>query len=200
MRRTLPDYLNDRLDDLKAASSFPPPFEVEEIVKYKMEMNGTINDKQTREGLMIEGGNGWELFRTLDLYRHSFNVTTKKEKEKKKKKKKKKRGEEYKEEEEGGNKIVLIDYDGVLASEKTLVEVFLNEVVGLEDIPSRTPRVNEKGTKHGLLTAINIKEFYAKYGQVEERFAGCHSVVSETVKVSLWLWEKKIFFFFFFFD
>ena len=210
MRGTLLDYLNRRLEDLKAASSFPPPYEVEEIVKYKMEMNGMFNDKQRREGLMIEGGKGWELFRTLDLYRHSFNVTTKKEKEKKKKekkkekkvKKKKKREEEFKEEEEGGNKIVLIDYDGVLASEKTLVGVFLNEVVGLEDINTedlhQNSHVNEKGSQHWFLTAINIKDFYAKYRRKEERFGGCHSVVNDTVKVSLWLWE--IFFFFFSFD
>ena len=158
-------------------------------MKYKMEMNETIPEERTRR--LIEGGNGWELFRTLDLYRHSFNVTTKKEKEKKKKKKKKEK-KKREEEEEGGNKIVLIDFDGVLASEKTLIEVFLNEVVGLEDIHPRNYHVNKKG---GLLTAIFIKEFYAKYGLVGNRNMKCGSVVRETVKVSLWLWE-----FFFFFD
>ena len=170
------------LAQLKAASSFPPPWEVEEIKKYKLEKNETIKDRPTWK--LLAGGNGWELFRTLDLYRHSFNVNVN-SKKKKKEKKEQRRGKE----EEGENKIVLIDFDGVLASEKTLAGVLLNEVVGLKDIRPRNIHANWKA---GLLTAINIWQFYQSRNLISgQHLKGCRGVVPNTILVSLVVVEQK---------
>ena len=164
--------------------------EVEVIVKVEEEIGQMTGQKdsfrvideksdQIMEFLKKGGGVGWELFRTLDLYRHSLNVTMKREKEE---------GERREEEGEGENKIVLIDFDGVLASGKTLAGVLLNEVIGLEGINTEDV---EKNTKHELVTAVNIGAFYTKEKREGGSIVPCEEVGDRIKSVSLVVVDVK---------
>ena len=91
---------------------------------------------------------GWELWNTLSFFSESFKI--------------KKGGGG-----EGENKMVLVDFDGVLASGKTLDGVLFREVVGLKGLSS-TEGGGHKNDKSSMTTALHIWGFYTWEMEEEE--------------------------------